>query len=208
MNTPKIARILVVDDHPLPLEITCALLASVFEGAEISKATGLDEAMGHVQRSGAPDLAVLDLGLPDCAGIEALKRLRAAYPRTAVVVYSAAEDGVTVRAALRAGAKGYIPKNSSKELMRAALRLVAEGGTYVPPEALAGAETPAPGLTGREHDVLRLLLRGYSNRKIAKVLGISETTVKHHAGAIFGALGVSSRAEAIVVARQRGIHPD
>lgn len=194
MNTPKIARILVVDDHPLPLEITCALLASVFEGAEISKATGLDEAMGHVQRSGAPDLAVLDLGLPDCAGIEALKRLRAACARTAVVVYSAAEDGVTVRAALRSGARGYIPKNSSKALMRAALRLV--------------AETPAPGLTGREHDVLRLLLRGRSNRDIGKQMGIAENTVKHHVGAVFRALGVSSRAEAMVVARQRGIHPD
>jgi len=208
MHTPTIVRVLAVDDHPVPLEITCAVLAAMFEGADVRSASTLDEALRHARDAGEPDLAVLDLGLPGCAGIEALTRFRAACPGVAVVVYSASEDGVTVRAALHAGARGYIPKSTSKALMQAALRLVAAGGTYVPAEALQGAEAPVPEFSARERDVLRLILQGRSNRDIGEEMGISETTVKHHAGAVFRVLGVSSRAEAMVAAKRRRIVPD
>jgi len=208
MSERPFTRILAVDDHPLPLEITCAVLARVFEGAELQSASGLEEALRCVRERGAPDLAVLDLGMPGCSGIEALTRFRHACPGAVIVVYSATEDGATVRAALRAGARGYIPKNTPKDQVQAALHLVASGGTYVPAEALAGADSRLPDLSEREQEVLRLILRGHSNRAIAKALGVSENTVKHHAGAVFRALGVSSRAEAIVAAKQRDILPD
>jgi len=133
MASPRIARVLALDDHPLQLEIVCAVLSKVFGTAEVRAFGSLDEALRDCAEAGAPDLMVLDLGLPDCSGIEALTRFREACPQTAVVVYSASEDGVIVRAALNAGAMGYIPKRTAKELMQAALRLVADGGVYVPP---------------------------------------------------------------------------
>ncbi|MEW5864927.1 MAG: response regulator transcription factor [Pseudomonadota bacterium] len=208
MSARRIASVLAVDDHPLPLEITCALLAKVFAGAEIRSATGLEEALRHARRAGAPDLALLDLGLPGCAGIEALERFRQSCPRTMVVIYSACEEPVTVRAALRAGARGYIPKSTPKDQVRSALRHVAAGGTYVPAEALAQTDAGKPELSVRERDVLRLIVRGYSNKRIAREIGVSVNTVKHLASAVYRALGVVSRAEAIVAARQRGIFPD
>jgi len=205
MRSSKVDRILAIDDHPLPLEITCAVLRKVFDGATVQAAISLGEGLRYCAESGSPQVAILDLGLPGCSGIEALSKFRGACPDTAVVIFSATEDGVTVRSALRAGARGYIPKSSSKELMQAALRVVAQGGIYVPPEALGGIEATSIALTERERDVLQLILRGRSNRDIGSEMGISETTVKHHAGAVFRALGVSSRAEAIVAARQKGI---
>jgi DNA-binding NarL/FixJ family response regulator len=88
------------------------------------------------------------------------------------------------------------------------LRHVAAGGTYVPAEALAQTDAGKPELSVRERDVLRLIARGYSNKRIAREIGVSVNTVKHLASAAYRTLGVVSRAEAIVAARQRGIFPD
>jgi DNA-binding NarL/FixJ family response regulator len=100
---------------------------------------------------------------------------------------------------------GYIPKTSKPDVMVAALKLVASGGTYVPPEVLDEAKTPrrrsgSVDLTGRQKDVLRLILKGYNNERIASTLDIAPNTVKQHAHAIFMQLGVSSRAEAVIAA--------
>lgn len=92
--------------------------------------------------------------------------------------------------------------------MQIALELVADGGVYVPPEAMAGTGAGERALSDRQLGVLRQIARGHSNRRIARAMGISESTVKHHTSAIFRALGVSSRAQAIVAARRRGLLSD
>ena len=200
-------RVLLVDDHPLMLEIMRAVLANVLHASEVHCATDLEEALAHARDAGPPDLAILDLGLPGCNGLDAFTRFHEAFPQVPVVIHSAIEDGNVVRAALRAGARGFLPKTTKQGLMREAIRLVAAGGTYVPPQVLAD-EPEALGLSKRQMQVLRCVLRGLPNGGIASELQISRNTVKQHVRAVFRALGVSSRAELMVAAVRLGLRFD
>jgi len=204
------SRVLVVDDHPIVLQVMAEQARAAFPGAQVIAAGGVAEALERARASGGVDVVLLDLGLPGCSGIEALARFRAVYPEARVVVVSAAEEQSVVLAALQAGAVGYIPKTSTSKLLAAALRLVAEGGVYVPPQAVE-RERAAPertGLTVRQLDVLRLIVRGLANKEIAQNLRIAKDTVKQHAKAVYAALGVSNRAQAGRAAQQRGVKLD
>ena len=144
-------RALIVDDHPLVLEVVRGMVDKALDHPAIHCASSLEEAIAHVRSAGVPDLTVLDLGLPGCtgiealtrfcaSGIEALTRFRASFPSAAVVILSATEDPAVVNAALEAGAKGYLFKTSTRAVMQAALALVAAGGSCAP---LAAAPGPA-----------------------------------------------------------------
>jgi DNA-binding NarL/FixJ family response regulator len=126
-------RVLLVDDHPVIQQVLSAVTRNLFAGALIDVASDLEQAIDRAGEGDAPDLVLLDLGLPGCAGIEALTAFRKAHPDQRVVVVSANEDRGSVMDALLAGAVGYVPKTHAPPLMAAALRLVAQGGTYVPP---------------------------------------------------------------------------
>ena len=197
-------RVLVVDDHPLVALIMVEQARAAFPGAQVGTAGSVAEA---VERGDGVDIVMLDLGLPGCTGIEALTRMRAAHPEARVIVVSAIEERPVILAALEAGAAGYIPKTSRPGVVTAALRLIAEGGVYVPAQALKherAADEPI-GLTGRQMEVLRLLARGLGNNEIAQSLRIAKDTVKQHAKAVYAALGVNGRAQAGRAAQQRGI---
>lgn len=203
-------RALVIDDHPLIQEIVPAVLARAL--GEVMVATEATLEAG-IARAGAerPDLVLLDLGLPGCEELDALTRFRREFPQLPVAVLSASCDRESIRGALDAGAVGYIPKTSKPDVMIAALKVIAAGGTYIPPEALVENKPPMRrrarqlDLTGRQKDVLRLMLKGYNNERIATELAIAPNTVKQHAHAIFMVLGVSTRAEAVVAAARHGI---
>lgn len=196
-------RVLVVDDHPLVALIMLEQARAAFPGAQVASAGSVAEAIA----SEGVDLVMLDLGLPGCAGIEALTRMRAAHPEARVVVVSAADERAVILAALDAGAAGYIPKTSRPGVVTAALRLVAEGGVYLPPEVLEGAcpVVEDVGLTCRQLEVLQDIAHGFANKEIAQRMGISEDTVKQHAKAVFAALRVKSRSQAGRAAERRGI---
>jgi DNA-binding NarL/FixJ family response regulator len=210
-----VKSILIVDDHPLVLEIVGAVARKVFPEARIRTAESCEEALEAARSDEAPDLVLLDLGLPGCHGIHALERFREAQPVVRVVVVSSNEEREVVLAALEAGAAGYIPKTSKPDVFQAALRLVAAGGIYVPPQALS-AEVPAAAvyerrpaeLTERQRDVLRLIAKGLGNKEIARHLRIAKDTVKQHAKAVYAALGVASRQQAARAAESRGIKLD
>ena len=125
-------RVLLVDDHPIIQQVLGAVARKVFSGAQIDIASGLEEAIETAGDGDAPDLVLLDLGLPGCAGIEALTAFRRAHPEPRVVVVSANEDRVSMAGAIEAGAAGYVPKTHTPPLIAVALRVVADGGTYVP----------------------------------------------------------------------------
>ncbi len=127
-------RVLLVDDHPLIQQVLGAVARNLFAGALIDVASDLEQAIDRAGEGDAPDLVLLDLGLPGCAGIEALTAFRKAHPDPRVVVVSANEDRGVIVGALEAGAAGFVPKTYSPPLMAAALRRVAEGGTYFPGE--------------------------------------------------------------------------
>jgi DNA-binding NarL/FixJ family response regulator len=205
-------RALVIDDHPLIHEIMPSVLRKALGDVEVVTEATLEDGLARAATE-APDLVLLDLGLPGCEGIDAVSRFRIRCPEIPFVVISGDLERESILGALDAGAMGYIPKTSKPEVMVAALKLIASGGTYLPPEVLdEGVTKISPrrrtgtiDLTGRQKDVLRLILKGYNNERIASTLEIAPNTVKQHAHAIFMQLGVSSRAEAVIAAARFGL---
>jgi DNA-binding NarL/FixJ family response regulator len=213
-------KALIVDDHPLIQQAVSNVLRGLDPAAEIAVAGDCNSAL-DIAAAGVPepDIVLLDLNLPGLSGIPALKRWRSRFPAMPVVVLSALDDRQTVRAAIIAGAAGYIPKSSSNEIMRQALSLILAGGKYLPPEIVAPAEDPRPSgvqrrnlqaatlpaLTERQRDVLRLVAKGASNKRICRELGLAERTVKAHVSAVLRLLNVSSRTQAAVEAMKLGL---
>lgn len=207
--------VLLIDDHPILHETMRVVVASVAPQAQFHGETDLGGGISAARQLKDLQLVLLDLMLPGCSGIDALVQFLKVLPRARVMVISATEDSDSVRAALDAGAVGYLPKTSPPRTIAEALRTVLEGGSYAPPQALGAVphiRTPRTladlGITERQADVLRLVTRGLSNNEIARQLSIAENTVKQHAHAAYRALGVSSRTEAIVALARMGIKGD
>lgn len=213
-------KALIVDDHPLIQQAMTNVLRSLDPAAEIAVAGDFDSAVAIAAADvPGPDIVMLDLNLPGLSGMPALKRWRAQFPAMPVVVLSALDDHQTVRAAIVAGAAGYIPKSSSNEIMRQALSLVLAGGKYLPPEIVASTEDPRSSgvqrgppqtasrldLTERQQDVLRLIAKGASNKLICRELGLAERTVKVHVTAVLRLLKVTSRTQAAIEAVKLGL---
>lgn len=216
-------KILVVDDHPLILEALHHVLRQLDREVEVYDARTAAEGRKLVAAHPESGLLLLDLTLPDADGFAVLDELRHDFPAIPVVVLSASDRREDVLRAIDLGAMGFIPKTSSNQVMLQALRLVLSGGVYLPPVALVhqeGAETdgaadssPATrvtarelGLTGRQAQVLALILQGKPNKVICRELGLAEGTVKIHVAAILRALNVSTRTQAVIEASRLGLH--
>lgn len=207
-------KILICDDHALFRAGLRYVLADLEEGTTLVEAADGEQALRLTDQDPDLDLVLLDLEMPGMDGRAGLRRFRASHPSIPVVVVSASERPADIRQALEAGASGFIPKQSTREEMLAALRLVLAGGVYVPRAALRveAEESPderlrrrrerAGQLTPRQIEVLSLMARGLTNREICGALNIAEGTVKTHIGAIFEALEVTNRTEAAVAARE------
>jgi DNA-binding NarL/FixJ family response regulator len=159
---------LLVDDHPMIHETLSAVVRSLVPEARIHTENDLAGALSRARELQDLQLVLLDLGLPGCSGIDALLRVRKALPRARVAIISASEDAESVRSALDAGAVGYVPKTSPPRVVAEALRLILDGGIYVPPQG--AEESPRKsatmadlGLTGRQADVLKLVAKGLPN---------------------------------------------
>jgi DNA-binding NarL/FixJ family response regulator len=198
-------HILIVDDHPLFREGLKTLLAALEPGVRISDAGSVDEAVA-LRGDDAPDLILLDMNLPGTSRLDALHQVKAAHESASVVVVSGDENPLLIRSAVDAGAAGYIPKSTDASLTIQALRLVLANGIYLPRAALTGSGAasaqPAnaagsPEFSDRQLAVLKCLLQGKANKVIARELSIAEGTVKAHLWAIYQALGVNSRAQAM-----------
>ena len=213
-------RILFVDDHPLMADALRLAMSALERQAEVSSAGDLEKGLELAAAGPEFDLVLLDLGLPGCSGLQALERFRELQPALPVVVFSASSEPALITGALDRGAMGYIPKTAPREVLVGAVRLVISGGVYVPAEARKAEATPAraarPGpasagelkLSGRQSEVLTLLLKGLPNKLIAQRLAISENTAKIHVSAVLHALGVANRTEALVAASRLGLRLD
>jgi DNA-binding NarL/FixJ family response regulator len=164
-----------------------------------------------------PDLILMDLKMPGTNGIEATREIRAKFPEVKVLVLTTYDDDEWLFDAIRAGASGYLLKDTPRHRIVEAIRGTVEGRSFLDP-AIAGklisqvagnqkqpASLLAEKLTERELDVLRLLARGYNNSGIAGQLHLSEGTVRNHVSAILEKLGVSDRTQAAVIAIQHGL---
>lgn len=193
---------LVVDDHPVFRRGLCSLLTAA--GLQIvGEATSESEAVAMADRT-RPDVVIMDIGLPDGSGITATERIVATHPGVRVVVVTLFDDDGSVRAALAAGAAGYVVKDASPDEIVAVVRAAEEGATVLgsgiaPSTGLFDRPNdPAEGLglTPREHDVAALLQKGLPNRIIAERLGLSGKTVANNVSTILAKLGVADRLEA------------
>jgi DNA-binding NarL/FixJ family response regulator len=212
------AKILVVDHHFLIREALRAVLKQLKSNATILEAVNGRQMMQLVSEHADIGLVLLELNLPDRDGFSLLGELRERHPETSVVVFSARQDRDSVVRALDLGALGFIPKSGHRDVLVRALGLVFAGGVYIPPEILAGegcvhpsskpaciltGTRPRPadfGLTDRQVDVLKLMMKGKSNKAISRELSISLPTVKNHVTAILRAMKVSNRTEAVIAA--------
>jgi two-component system, NarL family, nitrate/nitrite response regulator NarL len=210
-------RLLVVDDHTLFRRGLVALLAAHDTVQVVGEAGDAAEAV-HKARTLQPDVVLLDNHLPGATGIQALGDLREAAPAAKLVLLTVSEDERDLQAALRAGAHGYLLKSIEGDMLLAAIQRVMAGQPVISPELMgklvAAVQAPAeaaaaqgPGgpdastpLSPREHAVLQEIVRGASNKEIARSLQIAETTVKIHVQHILRKLGVSSRVQAAVAA--------
>jgi DNA-binding NarL/FixJ family response regulator len=208
-------RILLADDHEMVRLAMRHALAPLAEHIEWLEADNADDVERRAQDD--PDLALIDLHMPGSDGAPWIGRLRARFPTLPVIVVSAEESPQLVRALIDRGVAGFIPKSDSAAVVLQAVRLVLSGGTYAPLRLLGGTvgnpagsevalatqDLPAHGLTQRQIDVLALLARGLPNKLIARELGLAEGTVKVHLLAIFRALDVRNRTEAVVAAQKK-----
>jgi DNA-binding NarL/FixJ family response regulator len=212
-------KILIVEDHILVREGMVRVLKQLDKEVEVLEAGDCDAGKNAIEEADDLDLVVLDLALPGGDGFSCLEFFRSRYPAVPVVIVSAFDDPPTVNRVLAHGASGFIPKAYSGEAILRALQFVLDGEIYRPRESMAvtlddakpvfaseGGVVPGDcGLTDRQSQVLKLMVKGKSNRDIATQLGLSEGTVKIHVTAVFKALGVSSRTQALVAASRYGI---
>jgi DNA-binding NarL/FixJ family response regulator len=209
----KPLRLLLVDDHAIVREGLRALLAADPRFEIVGEAA---EAGGAISAAASlhPDLVVMDLSLPGMNGVQATRQLKAQHPDTRVVALTVHEEGGYLRSLLDAGASGYVLKRSAASELLRALHVVSDGGTYLDP-ALAGQLVgrvvrnapqagPAPSLSDRESEVVRLVARGYSNKEIAHKLDVSVKTVETYRYRAVEKLGLRSRADLVRYAIERG----
>jgi DNA-binding NarL/FixJ family response regulator len=207
-------RVVLADDHPVVRAGLSALLTSL-PGIEVVgvAATGR-EAVREVVTT-RPDVAVLDLQMPDLDGFAATRELARSAPEVAVLVLTMFEDDDSVFAAMRAGARGYLVKGAEQEEIARAIRAVAAGEAIFGPgvarrvlsffSAPPAAADPFPELTTREREILDLLAAGLSNAAIANRLDLAAKTVANNVSTIFTKLGLADRATAIIQARNAGL---
>ncbi|MEY8878985.1 MAG: LuxR C-terminal-related transcriptional regulator [Leptothrix sp. (in: b-proteobacteria)] len=217
-------KAMLVDDHELFREGLALLMEQRFPDVDLRAVAGIQEALQALAREPDIELALLDLGLRDSHGLGSLQRLREAAPELSVVVMSADERPEVILAAIDQGAAGFIPKTARGGAIESALRVVLEGGVFLPstvyrsiaplPTAGGAGRAPMPsqealamslGLSPRQIDVLRLLVQGRSTKLISRELDLAESTVKTHLIGLFRKLDVNSRTQAIIAAARLGV---
>ncbi len=203
-------RVAIVDDHTVVRAGLEELLASDDEIEVVATASSGDEAVEVVERE-QPDVVLMDLSMPEVDGVEATRRIVASDTPTNVVALTSFAERDRVLAALDAGALGYLLKDIEPEELRRAIKAAARGESPLSPKA-AGAlvsarnqSSAAPGLSGREREVLALVADGLPNKLIARRLEISEKTVKAHLTRVYQQIGVTDRTQAAIWARRQGI---
>jgi DNA-binding NarL/FixJ family response regulator len=209
-------KILVCDDQAVVRDGLELLLKLERDIEVVGTASDGSQALEIIAR-GAPDLVLMDLKMPGMNGIEATRQIRAHFPQVKVLVLTTYDDDQWVFDAIRAGASGYLLKDTPREEIVRAIRGTLSGKAFVDPavagklmQQVTGNQTQpetqvTEKLTEREVDVLRLIARGLNNSEIAARLHLSDGTIRNHVSAILSKLGVSDRTQAAVIAIQHGL---
>lgn len=199
-------KILVVDDHFVVRAGLRDILQHEPDLLVVGEASNGHEAVEAYSRL-LPDVTVLDLRMPVCGGVKAIRLIRAKYPDARILVLSSFDGDEDIHSAFSAGAMGYLLKHSSGDQITPAVRALLQGKRWIPPEIATHLASRERGeiLSEREREIVRLLVLGESNKQIGDALGITELTVKSHMKNILAKLQVRDRTEAVTVALRRGI---
>lgn len=214
-------KILAIDDHRLFLEGLTHVLQQLDDEVEVSACTSAIEALALLEKDGAIDLILVDLGMPKLGGLEFLRCLQATHYHFPVVVLSANDIPDEINRALTLGAVGFIPKSYGSREMLDALNQVLNGEVYIPAhlqrqiarlQNTATEQVPVLesginriGVTRRQREVLKYVAKGYSNKDIATAMNLSESTVKSHIYTLFRTLQADSRTECVTNAMKIGL---
>ena len=198
-------RLLIVDDHDLVRETIAHFLKS--EGlTQVVMASDIADALVQITRHGGFDLVLLDYRLPGVDGLTGLAQVLAANGGKGVALMSGDATPAIAKEAIAAGAAGFIPKTLGAKAITGAIRFMATGEVFLPYEFMQQeTETPIANLTGRETEVLRLLVEAKSNKEIARALDLQEVTIKLHVKTLCRKLGAKNRTQAAMIARDNGI---
>jgi DNA-binding NarL/FixJ family response regulator len=201
-----VIRVLIVDDHPLFRDGLVSTIASQADMTVVGQASNGREAV-NLHRERDPEVTLMDLRMPGMGGLEAIAAIRREQPQAGIIVLTTYDGDEDVYRALREGARGYLLKDMDRDQVLRAIRAVASGKRYIPPdiERRLAERLDSEALTARELEVLELVARGLRNSEIARLLSISEGTTKIHVKRILHKLDVSDRTEAVTIALQRGI---
>jgi two-component system NarL family response regulator len=206
MSKTQSIKIMIVDDHPVVREGLSRIIVSE-SGMEVIAEAGTGAEAITQYRKLRPDIVLLDMRMPEMTGIQTIEAIRKEFTNARIIVLSTYDLEEDIYQSLQAGARGYILKDSPRNELLASIRRVHAGDRVIPPniatrlaERIGGNE-----LTAREFEVLKLIVKGKSNKQIGDDLGISEGTVKSHVNNILDKLGVTDRTQAVSVALKRGI---
>lgn len=230
MNGSRIAasspEIVIADGQALLRDGLRLLIERMDRGVKILETDRMTDLLKLIARNHSIELIFFDFALPGANGFAGLAELLSAAPTTPVIVLSASEDRSDIAQAVNLGARGYILKSSSREVLRLGVSLVLAGETYVPANAfvgnghessdtsaaaaplLVGNGNPIERLTPRQLQVLRCVIDGQTNKEIARQLGVNETTVKSHVQGLMRKLGAANRTQAARTGMQLGCQPE
>lgn len=199
-------RLLIVDDHPLLREGVSAVARAQPDIEVVGEAANGAEAIACF-RALMPDITLVDLRMPDMSGVDVITAVRAEFPKAKLIVLTTYSGDVQALQAMKAGASGYLLKNSMRLELIEVIRKVHAGQRHVPPEIADDIvmNVGKARLSERELEVLRLVADGHANKEVGRRLHVMEDTVKAHLKSIFGKLGVTDRTHAVTVAARRGI---
>jgi DNA-binding NarL/FixJ family response regulator len=199
-------RVLIADDHGVVREGLASMInRNRADMIVVGEASNGREALA-LWKQEQPDVTLLDLRMPEMDGVDVIKEIRATEKSARIIVLTTFDGDEDIYRAIRAGAKGYLLKDITREALMDSIRRVHAGETCVPLHLIAKLTDRVSGetLSERELEVLRLMAKGKSNKEIASALFISEGTVKSHGKSIFAKMNVSSRTEAVTEATRRG----
>jgi len=212
-------NVLVVDDHRLFAAGMSSVLRMLNRPVEVKEIYNGMQALTEIERHGGYDLVLADIEMPSVSGIDLMLAMKAREISTPLIIVSATEHAREVERAMTAGARGYIPKSTAPEAMLEAVEKVLSGELYLPDELWTRVRSSSqarrvtasisndrsPTLSSRQHEILDLMESGKTNKQIAEVLGISQSTVKFHIAGLFRELNVRTRTECVHVARQLNV---
>jgi DNA-binding NarL/FixJ family response regulator len=199
-------RILIADDH-FVVRMGLSTLINIQDDMSVVAEAANGKQAVEMFRALQPDVTLMDLRMPEMSGVEAIIAIRAQEPDARIIVLTTYDGDEDIYRAFQAGARAYLLKDMHHDDLLGALRAVHQGQRFIPP-AIANRlaeRIPRSELTTRELEVLKLIVKGMSNREIAATLFITEGTVKIHVNNLLGKLGVSDRTKAATTALQRGI---